>query len=40
MARVSVDSIDYTSMIQGEVDEAVAEKVRKVRREKKHGAKM
>lgn len=33
---MSVDSVDYTSMIAGDVDEEVAEKVRKTRREKKH----
>lgn len=33
---MSVDSVDYTSMIAGDVDEEVAEKVRKARREKKH----
>ena len=33
---MSVDSVDYTSMMEGDVDEEVAEKVRKARREKKH----
>ena len=33
---MSVDSVDYTSMIAGDVDEEGAEKVRKTRREKKH----
>ena len=33
---MSVDSVVYSSMIAGDVDEEVAEKVRKTRREKKH----
>lgn len=37
---MSVDSIDYTSMLQGEMDEAVAESARKARREKKRAMKM
>ena len=37
---MSVDSIDYTSMLQGEMDEAVAETARKARREKKRAMKM
>ena len=37
---MSVDSIDYTSMLQGEMDEAIAETARKARREKKRAMKM
>ena len=33
---MSVDSVDYTSMMEGDVDEEVAELVRKAIREKKH----
>ena len=37
---MSVDSIDYTSMFYGEIDEEVAAKIRKDRKEKKHGGKL
>lgn len=37
---MSVDSIDYTSMFYGEIDEETAAKIRKDRREKKRGAKL
>lgn len=37
---MSVDSIDYTSMFYGEIDEEVAAKIRKDRKEKKHGSKL
>ena len=31
----SVDSVDYTSMVMGEIDEATTAQLRKERREKK-----
>ena len=34
-----MDSIDYTSMVAGEIDETTAETARKSRSEKKHGMK-
>lgn len=37
---MSVDSVDYTNMIQGDLDEAVMEKVRKARRQHKHQPKL
>ena len=37
---MSVDSIDYTSMFYGEIDEETANKIRKDRKEKKRGAKL
>ena len=37
---MSVDSIDYTSMFYGEIEEEAANQLRKERREKKHGKKL
>ena len=37
---MSVDSVDYTSMFYGEIDEETANKIRKDRREKKRGGKL
>ena len=37
---MSVDSVDYTNMIQGDLDEALQEKVRKARRQHKHQPKL
>ena len=37
---MSVDSVDYTSMFYGEIDEETATKIRKERKEKKRGNKL
>ena len=37
---LSVDSVDYTNMLRGEMDEEISEKIRKTRKQNKHQPKL
>lgn len=37
---LSVDSVDYTNMLKGEMDEATSERIRKTRKQNKHQPKL